>query len=66
MLGSSLYYVGDSISIENSAEETIEEEELEVVRGIRGVSSRLQERMAAVLKELRTQPACSQAWSRIR
>jgi hypothetical protein len=55
MLGSSLYYVGDSISIENSAEETIEEEELEVVRGIRGVSGRLQERMAAVLKELRTQ-----------
>jgi hypothetical protein len=58
MLDSSSYCVDDSIGIDNgsdNAEQTIEEEELEVVRGIRGVSSRLQERMAAVLNELRAQ-----------
>jgi hypothetical protein len=59
MLGSSLYCLDDGIEIENgsssSAAQVIEEEELEVVRGIRGVSDRLQDKMATVMKELRTQ-----------
>jgi hypothetical protein len=41
MLGSSLYCLDDGIEIENgssSAAQVIEEEELEVVQGIRGVS----------------------------
>jgi hypothetical protein len=58
MLGSSLYCPGDSIGIDNSnenAEQVTEEEELEVVQGIRSLSDRLQERMAAVTRELRNQ-----------
>jgi hypothetical protein len=58
ILGSSLHRPDESIGIENSSgnsEQTIEEEELEEVRDTQGVSYQLQERMEAVLKELRAQ-----------